>query len=204
MPPIIQPTSLVQQPRPHLRWTVPVALWGLLSLPHHFGGVVTELHFDAPISAFILKGANIATFVWQISSVNAHAFLAPVVAPARSAQTRRIACVGGVAAADVLIVVADRGQHVRCLQVVGLVDAGLAQPDIEVHGLFFFLDRLEELDGTFFGDSHKRRAMRGRGFLFFDPTQEYQTRSPLPFLWATVAMRTRSWSSSQMYACEPS
>ena len=149
-PPIIQPTSLVQEPPPRIILTLPVALWGLLSLPHHLGEVVTELHFDAPISAFFLKGAHIATFVWQISSVNAHAFLAPVVAPARSAQTRRIACVGGVAAADVLIVVADRGQHVRCLQVVGLVVAGVAQPYIEVHGLFFFLDRPEELDGTFF------------------------------------------------------
>ena len=64
-PPLIQPTSLLQQPRPHIRCTIPVARWGLLSLPHHFGEIVAELHRDAPICAFIETGAHIASLVFQ-------------------------------------------------------------------------------------------------------------------------------------------
>ena len=79
----IQPTSLMQQTRPELWCIIPVARRGLLSLPPHFGQMVTEVDLDAPISAFPLKGAHIAIFVFRISwIINANAFHAPVVVPA--------------------------------------------------------------------------------------------------------------------------
>ena len=112
-------------------------------------------HWGAPISALPVrpKVANISTFVLRVSTLNTNAFFAPVVVPVRWAPTSGNACVQRVATADVLVVAANRREHIWRLQTVGLVNAGLPQTDVEVLRFFLFTDGLEQLEGAILADS---------------------------------------------------